>query len=76
MEELIGTHGQAMLLSDAMYITIPLTPKPQKSDRGSSTICVAIERPDHNCGDGLVFLYCTEAIVWALGLISPKIPII
>ena len=35
--------------------TVQLLPKPQMGGRRSSTITVVVERPDHHCGDDLVF---------------------
>ena len=36
------------------WTIVLLSPKPQMSERGSSTICSVVERPDHHCGDDLV----------------------
>ena len=34
-----------------------LSQKPQTSERRSSTICAVVERPDHHCGDDLVYVF-------------------
>ena len=36
------------------WTILQLSPKPQMSQRRSSTMCSVVERPDPHCGDGLV----------------------
>ena len=37
------------------WIIVQLSPKPQMNERRSNTMCAVIERPDHHCGDDLVY---------------------
>ena len=52
-----GTFENPFAGSEVMPWTIvQLLPKPQMSERRSSTICAAVKQPNHHCDDDLVLL--------------------
>ena len=49
------THFLTLNLCLEHWTTAQLSPRPQMSERSSSTMWPVIERHDHHCGDDLVF---------------------
>ena len=42
------------------------------SEHRSSTICMVVERPDHHCGDDLVFSSCTNEQIYFISITVVK----
>ena len=49
-------------------IIVQFSPKPQMSECTSNKICAVVERPDHRCGDDLVFRRRRNNLIFSLQL--------